>query len=217
MQQAESECYECVISSRELRQGDIIRDCPVFKPPADFPWPLSKNEQSVDMVTETQDLVVLSQTCDLVPGQKNDMWLVVMCPLWSLEEVSKENAFLASGYGRETCKLGGMPGYYMLPTWDNKQISCPISVVSFREVWSLPLSLVARLAEELGPRIRLKSPYREHLAQAFGRYFMRVAVDYDQLFPSFANSKEENEIMKAFKKLDSSKRDKIIDAMKQYE
>jgi hypothetical protein len=39
--------------------------------------------------------------------------------------------------------------------------------------------LVVTVPPDLGPRLRLRSPYREHLAQAFARYFMRVGLPHD--------------------------------------
>ena len=39
--------------------------------------------------------------------------------------------------------------------------------------------LVRELAASQGPRLRLNPPYREHLAQAFARFFMRVGLPVD--------------------------------------
>jgi hypothetical protein len=49
-------------------------------------------------------------------------------------------------------------------------------VVSFRDVWTLPLSFLMKFAANLGPRLRLNNPYREHLSHEFGHYFSRVAI-----------------------------------------
>ena len=52
-------------------------------------------------------------------------------------------------------------------------------VADFREIFSLPLDYVARLADEAGERNRLRSPYLEHFSQAFARLFMRVGLPSD--------------------------------------
>jgi hypothetical protein len=39
--------------------------------------------------------------------------------------------------------------------------------------------VVREVAAEQGDGIRLLPPYREHLAQAFARFFMRVALPVD--------------------------------------
>ena len=50
------------------------------------------------------------------------------------------------------------------------------SVVDFHRVFVLSKSVVVAVARSAGPRLRLRSPYREYLAQAFARYFMRVGL-----------------------------------------
>ncbi|MHB1424077.1 MAG: hypothetical protein ACYC3I_12945 [Gemmataceae bacterium] len=55
----------------------------------------------------------------------------------------------------------------------------PWSVVDFHRLFTLPKMFVSRFAANVGPRLRLRSPYREHLAQAFARYFMRVGLPHD--------------------------------------
>jgi len=49
-------------------------------------------------------------------------------------------------------------------------------VVDFHRLFTLPKAFVSWFAASSGPRLRLRSPYREHLAQAFARYFMRVGL-----------------------------------------
>jgi len=51
--------------------------------------------------------------------------------------------------------------------------------VDFHRIFVLPKPLVASVARSVGPRLRLRPPYREHLAQAFARYFMRVGLPHD--------------------------------------
>jgi hypothetical protein len=58
------------------------------------------------------------------------------------------------------------------------------SLVDLGSLFSLPTGLVRDLAERQGQRSRLNPPYREHLAQAFARFFMRVGLPVD--IPKFA-------------------------------
>jgi hypothetical protein len=58
-----------------------------------------------------------------------------------------------------------------------------VRIVDFRRVFSLPLTFVRQRAPRTGDRLRLLPPYREHLSQAFARYFMRVGLPQD--IPSF--------------------------------
>jgi hypothetical protein len=52
---------------------------------------------------------------------------------------------------------------------------CRPGVRSGNRRWSGPYAHV----EKLGNRLRLCPPYREHLAQAFARFFMRVGLPSD--------------------------------------
>ena len=56
---------------------------------------------------------------------------------------------------------------------------CEVRVVDFRRVYSLPVTFLRRRATQCGNRIRLLPPYREHLSQAFARFFMRVGFPVD--------------------------------------
>lgn len=70
---------------------------------------------------------------------------------------------------------GERPGYVMLPENPTDPIF-PQSMVSFHEIYSQPKAMLEKVASERGRRLRLRSPYREHLSQAFGRYFMRIGL-----------------------------------------
>lgn len=208
-----SDWYELAGGS-DLKQGDIIRACPVFRPPADMEWPLrlSEEQTELDFTVGFQDLVVMSQSCDLEEGQKRDMWLVLMCPLWTLERTAKVNEFLASSFGKEECRRGHMPGYHMIAGCDDPRRPMEISIVSFRELWSLPLAFVRKIASASDPRVRMRSPYREHLAQAFARYFMRVGLPTD--VPPFQSASAEREIMKRLNAMDEETRKRILAAFR---
>ncbi|MCS6860043.1 MAG: hypothetical protein NZT92_06970 [Abditibacteriales bacterium] len=54
-----------------------------------------------------------------------------------------------------------------------------IRVVDFRRVYTLPKAFVRNFAAAQGKRLRPLPPYREHLAQAFARFFMRVGLPVD--------------------------------------
>jgi hypothetical protein len=58
-----------------------------------------------------------------------------------------------------------------------------LRIVDFRRVYSLPLTFLRSRAGRTGERLRLLPPYREHMSQAFARYFMRVGLPQD--IPAF--------------------------------
>ena len=56
-------------------------------------------------------------------------------------------------------------------------LAAEIRVVDFHDIFTVPRSfLEAVLQERQLPRLRLLPPYREHLSQAFARFFMRVGL-----------------------------------------
>jgi hypothetical protein len=52
-------------------------------------------------------------------------------------------------------------------------------VVDFRNVYSVSFDFLTEWVQRKGRRLRLLSPYREHLSQAFARFFMRVGLPVD--------------------------------------
>lgn len=202
-----SDWYE-IIEGEDLKQGDILENCPVFYPPKEMKWPIAAKSETPEFSYGLQKLIIMSQSCDLEPTQKSDIWLVFLCPIWSLSEASKVNQFLASSFGKEECRRGHMTGYHMINQCDHGLLNQEISIVSFREVWSLPLDFVRNMAKNMGKRPRLRSPYREHLAQAFARYFMRVGLPAD--IPEFKSDKAEQAVMKKLNAMDDETRKRIF-------
>lgn len=192
-------------------QGDILQGCPVFRPPERLNWPI-KDSEEIEFNVGNQDVVVMSQSCDLQADQKPDMWLVMLCPIWKLSEAARVNQFLASSYGKEECRRGHLPGYHMIAGCEHDLWKQEVSIVSFREVWSLPLNFVRQMAQQFGARPRIRPPYREHLAQALARYFMRVGLPVD--IPPFKGEKAEAEVMRKLGALDEETRNRIIEAFK---
>lgn len=202
-----SDWYE-LVEGRDLEQGDILEDCPVFRVPSDLTLPLSDD---LDMDVGTQDMVVTSQSCDLVEGQKKGIDYVALSPLWPLPEIEAVNGFLASTYGKEMCRRGNVHGYHMLAACDHEGWERDIAVVAFREVHSLPVDFLRGFAEQAGERLRVRPPYREHLAQAFARYFMRVGLPVD--IPSFATENDERRAIERLEALEPEAREKVIRAV----
>ena len=62
------------------------------------------------------------------------------------------------------------------------RVSQELRVVEFHRLHSLPIDYLRQRAIR-SLRLRLMPPYREHLSQAFARYFMRVGLPLD--IPAF--------------------------------
>jgi len=104
---------------------------------------------------------------------------VLVCPVWPLSEFENRSNFFKSKNGKEALRRGNVPGYHLLNKCEINGFETEYLVVDFRSVYSVPFEFLMNLAEERGERLRLLPPYREHLSQAFARFFMRVGLPVD--------------------------------------
>jgi hypothetical protein len=72
-----------------------------------------------------------------------------------------------------------MAAYHMLNRCDLQNWERDLRVVEFGSVFTLPLSFLMTRLQNEPERLSLQPPYREHLAQAFARFFMRIGLPQD--------------------------------------
>lgn len=168
--------WYALVKGESLEQGDILRRFAVFSPPTGLLVPKDPREEVVaEFEWVERDLIVISQTCDLIKGREK-VCEVLLCAIWPCAEVG---GHLATPKGMEDARQGNLPPYHMLAPCDLAGFEADVAVVDFRRVYSLPLAYVRESASSIGDRVRLLPPYREHLAQAFARFFMRVGLPVD--------------------------------------
>jgi hypothetical protein len=162
------------VENDSLEQGDIFSACQVLEPT------ISRiedgAESDIGAIAREYDVLILSQSCDLAHGK---LETVLVCPYWSLQDFEAQDEFFRSGKGKEDIRRGNVPGLHMLAACDLPGFTSPVRIVSFRQVFGLPFDYVSGLARRQSPRLRLLPPYREHLAQAFARFIMRVGLPVD--------------------------------------
>lgn len=164
-----------LVEDRSLEQGDFLFSCRVLEPMApDVPTP--DTEFVIKAIDREYDVLILSQSCDLVQGK---IETVLMCPHWPIEILEEQHEFFRSRRGKEDVRRGNVPGYHMLAACELPGYVSPVRVVSFRQVFGLPFGYVVGLVHRQSPRLRLNPPYREHLGQAFARFVMRVGLPVD--------------------------------------
>jgi hypothetical protein len=168
--------WYALVEGPTLLQGDFLDQCPILIPPDDFQLPKSGEPTEIKVGLRTYDIIVMSQSCDLEQGKID---LVLVCPHWSLEQLAAENDFFKSSSGKEQLRRGNIPGYHLLAPCELNEAKRGIRVVDFRSIYSLPYKFVKNFATKQGRRLRLLPPYREHLSQAFARFFMRVGLPVD--------------------------------------
>src|SRR5262249_1445507 len=117
--------------------------------------------------------------CDLENDKVEDI-LLAQVIAWpeAVRAAGTDNPAIRSREFRRALIAGNVPGLSLL---HKRETFPPLawSVVDFHRLFTLPKSFARRSAELAGPRLRLRSPSREHLAKAFARYFMRVGLPHD--------------------------------------
>ncbi len=183
--------YEITEASHPLSQGDVILNCPVIGWKAE---PLSADAQDhVEVLkgaalAEQADVVVMTQACDLAQHKVRN---VILCPHLSLDDFKAEWEQTQRAKGnnptskawRRVCDDicdGFVWNLTMLNAEQSETFTTQHRILDFHEVYTVPRAfLESLLAQRNEPRLRLRPPYREHLSQAFARYFMRVGLPAD--------------------------------------
>lgn len=183
--------YEIAEASTPITQGDIIMNCPVAawseEPLTIIPnsTPEEILRTSVDFVQI--DAVVMTQACDLEQGKVR---YVILCPHYAMDDYraqwevamrqqSQNPTDRAWRSHIEDVRQGRIWNLSMLNAYDGDLLKMDIRIVDFHEVFSLPRNFLENWLSYQGARLRLLPPYREHLSQAFARFFMRVGLPID--------------------------------------
>lgn len=168
--------YE-IVAGPQVLQGEFITSCPVALPHSLPTAPFSGDEaRTVTAVSHVYDVVVMSQSCDLALRKIEN---VLVSPHWPLSVFEEMDSRFANPNVKENARQGNMPAFHMLSACDLEGFEREIQIVDFRSVFSVPFDLLVQHAQSLEKRLRLVSPYREHLSQAFARFFMRVGLPAD--------------------------------------
>lgn len=153
----------------DLQQGDLLPKCPILIPPENLSLILTESKSdenlSAPLLVEFADLIVMSQSCDLT---QDKITQVLLCAHFPSSNHSKSD--------RVSIRKEQRPALHMVEKCEIRGFEFEKRVVDFRTVFTLPKAFVIEFTKKLGKRVRLLSPYKEHLSQAFARYFMRVGL-----------------------------------------
>jgi hypothetical protein len=174
-----------VIDGDDMEQGDIVENFPVFLPPDDLVVDVKGQPSTTTFNWREQDLIVMSQSCDLVKDREK-VDDVLLCAVWRRSELA-DDANLGNDSGMEAARKGRLPAFHVLAPSTIQGFEREVRVIDFRRVYSLPVSFV-RSRAKAAKRLRLLPPYREHLSQSFARFFMRVGLPID--IPPFTGKKQ---------------------------
>ena len=180
--------YEVADAGVDLTQGDIILNCPIVRwSSTDFNDETQSDIQLLKSLVEAAevDVVVMTQGCDL---ENKKVENIIPCPHFSLNQYKEDwEETMRNLHQNPTPKAWGKycddikNGYLwnlsMLNEGTIGELSLTHRIVDFHEVYTLPRTfLESWLQSENKSRLRLRPPYREHLSQAFARFFMRVGL-----------------------------------------
>jgi hypothetical protein len=136
----------------------------------------ANNEYEIEV--KTYNAAIMSQSCDLENGKVE---IVLVCPFFTFEayksslKTEEQNSKKAIEKHFENLRQGNQPNYHLLNKGDSVAIKDYL-VVDFRNVYGVHIQFLQEFIQLLENRVRLLPPYREHLAQAFARFFMRVGL-----------------------------------------
>jgi hypothetical protein len=179
--------YEVVGHDQPLTQGDLLWNCPVLawkaQPPAGDSSPPPSLQDRATLFR--QDLVVMTQACDLEHHKVRNVVLCPHVPLSSFRQdwerwMSERKQVISAKAWRRFCEdiaAGYVWNLTFLDRLEYAALPHDLRVVNFHELYTVPRDfLESILREQPQPRPRLRPPYREHLAQAFARFFMRIGL-----------------------------------------
>lgn len=160
--------YHKVPSTESVSQGDILFNFPILLPDQS-----SIEEGQMSFLSFASDIIILSQSCDLVHDKQRNRFPVdpVICAAifdighysWSL--VSETNS-------------GTRPAYYLLNR--DKIFLDKSYIIDFSRIYTIPYRLLSDFSSKNGDRIRPISPILEKISQHFGNYFSRIGTEYER-------------------------------------
>lgn len=167
--------FELQENSKDITQGDIIKGCPV---PILKEFDISEEGQNVQAEIATIDGIVLTQACDIANNKVENIILCAITSKTEFEEIQRREGRKEKEIGKsiEGIIKGQQNAYHIINSYKSEEFSQDYYIINFKDIFSVPVKVARAIAEKNGKRLRLCPPYREHLSQAFARYFMRVGL-----------------------------------------
>lgn len=160
-------------------QGDLLRDLHVVSIGR---VDLDGESPSVETTVESIDAIIVTQSCDLANTKLGNVLLarVVSWTDFAAAQFEAGNTAVKSTAYRRALVRGDLAPLTLLHR-RRARPTLPWSVADFRELYTVDRSRLDEFVAETGNRrrLRLASPYKEHFAQAFARFLMRVGLPHD--------------------------------------
>jgi hypothetical protein len=156
--------YSICNADEPLDQGDILDDCPM----------VTVAEHAPERIEEARlDLrrgIILTQTCDIAQVKVERLVVAAVYPAHDLIDRKVVKAADIKG----PIRAGRVWGLYFLPA--HAVAGFGEMIVDFQRLHSIPITVVDNLRLAGKRRLRLLSPYREHLAKHFADTYSRIGL-----------------------------------------
>ncbi len=154
--------YELPQSSDGLSQGDIFDDCPILF------WECGASGDQKESINTVARVVVLTQACDLAQSKATRVLVAVVHRVKYLVE----RGVLQPRAIRDQVRTHRVFGWYFLPS----AAGFNESIVDLRDLHTIPRALLEMLIREGKRAGRMRTPFREHLAQHFSTTYARIGL-----------------------------------------
>ena len=171
--------YRAIEPVEPLEQGDILFDFPIMIPPQAILQIQDEDVESEapEIIVEKYNVVLMTQSCDLSKMKAENE--IIFCPLYDYSEIIQIQSKYGGQDGWKSLRSGRFISTHLINRCTIEEFLFDFQVVDLRRIFSVPLAIVRLFIEQNKKRIRLLPPYREHLAQAFARQFMRIGLPVD--------------------------------------
>ncbi|MGG3115303.1 hypothetical protein [Bacillus paranthracis] len=167
--------YEEINAETPISQGDILFDCPIFLPIPQYEFSDLENLSKTKMGVATANVIIMTQACDLNTDNGKRPPKVDSVVVAVLYDVKGQKWGTVSDVFKDKVKSASL--------LDKNEDGIPMNwqIVSFKNLYTIPYTLLEAFRAQHGPRLRMKSPYLENLSQKFGNFFSRIGLPDESL------------------------------------
>ena len=163
--------YSICNADEPLDQGDIVEDCPMVTVAEHAPESLEHAR------LDLRRGIILTQTCDIAQMKVERLVVAAVYPTQDL--IDRKVVKPADVKG--PIRAGRVWGLDFLPA--HAAAGLGEMIVDFQRLHSIPINVLDNLRQSGKRRLRLLTPYREHLAKHFADTYSRIGLPqpYDTL------------------------------------
>src|SRR5215213_6384475 len=139
--------WYAIVNDDTIEQGDLLFNLPVYFPryPEGIAFdPEDIGERELPRIASDigiYDVIVLSQSCDLV-AEQNAPLSVIVCPIFTIDAGKQYYKSLLNAGGLNNVIKGREPGLHMLNECTLPSFPLPFHVLFFHQVLTVPVSYV---------------------------------------------------------------------------